>query len=810
MSVVWYRARADFRRRPRSTLLLVLLVAVVTAAALAGAAGARRTTSSYDRLVASHRSFDVLVNPDQGIASELDVDAVRRLPQVEHLGIGYGTLTLPEATGGGPEFFEHDALVLAAGDGELFQTVELPKMVSGRLPDPDAVDEVLVNPQFVENHGVGVGDDMTVYVAGAEELFAFEGDDPSEFPFEPVEVTVTGVAVMSDELVEDDLFESERLLLTRAFDEAHPESRYFYGLFVTLRGGADDIAAFRAAVDELAPPGEEIVYQTRPQIDGVAHRALRPGSVALWLFAIVVALAGALIVGQALSREVAADGRDMSGLQSMGVTRRERLVTAGLRTSLVVVAGVVLGALGAIALSPLAPVGLARDFEPLPGLDVDWTVLGIGMLAIILVLGAAVGVGAWQTARVRTASAPSRPSVLVEALARRGAPVTAVAGTRFAYDAGQGERRVPVRSTLISAAVAVTAVVAAITFAASLGHLLDTPRLYGWNWDTLVEVREEDVDEDQMRAAGDALVESGAADGVAIGDAGLVVVDGRPLPAVGMTTLHGDTGATLTDGRAPRADDEVALGAHTLDDLGASIGDVVTVTDDEGREHEVDVVGRVVFAGFGTYPGSDTTEPGFGALFTVEGLHDYSFDYVRTFLAVERAPGVTAIDTDHFGEFAELVEEGDLTIRSTPQRPADVTQVDRVRAIPVLLAALLGIAALAALVHALVVSVRQRRSDLAVLRSIGFDRRQVSHTVRWQATAVAATALVVGLPLGIAGGRVLWTVWARSLAVAPVAVTPLAVIVAAAAVTLVAANLVALWPARAAARTTTAAALRTE
>ena len=48
---------------------------------------------------------------------------------------------------------------------------------------------------------------------------------------------------------------------------------------------------------------------------------------------------------------------------------------------------IVLGALAAIGvaitLSPLAPIGPVRSIDPSPGVNVDWTVLGLGFLLLV-------------------------------------------------------------------------------------------------------------------------------------------------------------------------------------------------------------------------------------------------------------------------------------------------------------------------------------------------------------------------------------------------------------------------------------------
>ena len=144
------------------------------------------------------------------------------------------------------------------------------------------------------------------------------------------------------------------------------------------------------------------------------------------------------------------------------------------------------------------------------------------------------------------------------------------------------------------------------------------------------------------------------------------------------------------------------------------------------------------------------------------------------------------------------------------QRPGDLENYARVRGTPLLLASLLAVMAFAALANTLVSSIRRRRRDLAILKTLGFFGRQVSATTAWQATTLAAAALLVGLPLGVAAGRVAWLAFARQLGVADDVRTPVLPILLAVPVTVLMANLVAALPALAAARTRPAAVLRTE
>src|SRR5207244_3555760 len=80
--------------------------------------------------------------------------------------------------------------------------------------------------------------------------------------------------------------------------------------------------------------------------------------------------------------------------------------------------------------------------------------------------------------------------------------------------------------------------------------------------------------------------------------------------------------------------------------------------------------------------------------------------------------------------------------------------------------------AVTALFLTLFASVRRRRQDLAVLKTIGFTRRQLAATVAWQATVAAIVGSAVGIPLGIALGRWLWTAFARQIYAVPQPAVP--------------------------------------
>jgi len=106
--------------------------------------------------------------------------------------------------------------------------------------------------------------------------------------------------------------------------------------------------------------------------------------------------------------------------------------------------------------------------------------------------------------------------------------------------------------------------------------------------------------------------------------------------------------------------------------------------------------------------------------------------------------------------------------------------------------------------------VRRRRRDLAILKTLGFSRTQVTAAVLWQAATLAVLALLVGVPLGVAVGRWLWVFFATQLGVVVEPRIPVVAVLLVLPAAIALAALVAAIPARVASLTKPALVLRTE
>ena len=156
-----------------------------------------------------------------------------------------------------------------------------------------------------------------------------------------------------------------------------------------------------------------------------------------------------------------------------------------------------------------------------------------------------------------------------------------------------------------------------------------------------------------------------------------------------------------------------------------------------------------------------------------------------------------------------LARLGSFTVDG-PATPTDLLNFGQVQDLPQVLGIGLAVVALLTITHLLMTSVRRRQRDFAILRALGFTSWQVRGTLCWQALALAGMALVIGVPAGIACGRLCWQVFAYQLGITAVVAVPLAALSIMAAGWLAAAAVIAALPGETATRNAPTRALHSE
>jgi hypothetical protein len=370
-----------------------------------------------------------------------------------------------------------------------------------------------------------------------------------------------------------------------------------------------------------------------------------------------------------------------------------------------------------------------------------------------------------------------------------------------------------VRSALLGTILAVAAVAAALVFGTSFLRLIETPRLYGQNWQQQLDLEFGAVSGTiGSKIAG---FQRGLA-GYAAGNYGITYVDGHLVPTIGIEPVRSGNFLTLLAGRAPRRPGEIALGAQTLRAIHGHLGQTVTVLINS-HQRPMRIVGTVVLPAFGqgsivaTDLGNGAVVPASVNSYPDPDTHCTGNQTCYNFFLTRYRSGVTmrAAAARLNETVAKLCPPYSCLVTSD-QRPREIRNYGSVRDTPLALGVVLALLAAGTLAHVLLTSLRRRRRDLAMLKTLGLLRGQLLRVVSWQASALAAAALLVGLPLGVLAGRWAWALFARAAGVATGAAVPVPLLLAAIPATLALAILIAAGPGWAAARIRPARVLHAE
>jgi hypothetical protein len=275
-------------------------------------------------------------------------------------------------------------------------------------------------------------------------------------------------------------------------------------------------------------------------------------------------------------------------------------------------------------------------------------------------------------------------------------------------------------------------------------------------------------------------------------------------PTFGTRALKSTVDLVVLSGRAPAARDEIAFAPTTMKSLHLHVGDVVTV----GRSSQVHVVGEALL------PATSHTDYDQSGWMTASGLAaampppaQQSPDDIEDYALIRFRPGADVAGAAR--RLSEIGGEGTYYVAQAT-RPTSVVDLGKMRILPFALGVFFALLAAATVAHALVTTVRRRRRDLAVLRSLGFTRRQSRLAIAWQATLLALGGVVVGVPLGVVFGQRSWRALATSFPLVYASPFAVVAVLIAVPVALVVANLLAAGPAHAATRISPARALRAE
>lgn len=712
----------------------------------------------------------------------------------------------------------------------------LPFRLDGRLPAPGSSEIVISHATGVRER-LAVGDAMHLagWCTGAGDMTSLD---------RPIDLAITGVAIGPLDIEPP----GEGITIEPAYiDRSIVERLLALGadVDVSVAMWTDAAADSEAVFDALA--GYTILFDLDDRAAGF-DAALAVDARQLWLLAGVGAVSGMLLLlGPLIAANLRATNRDRDTLVALG-TSRDQLMAQGVAHVIVLaVIGALIAATVASPLSASMPRGFSTAIAPDRELWFDPVVICAGVVAVVLAVVTIGMIPAWRLSsgrraersddRVRVFGSPHlRPSLHTGVLAAVGIPA--------------GQRHANPWPSLLSLMVAGVTCVASVTYLAGLDRLHREPSFVGWNWDAIVYFDSEFAGEVPRYL--DELARTPGIEQVTAGTTYPPASMFEPETGTRMSTWSFDTGTdaitpTMVSGRAPLAPNEIVVDDLFARQTGLSIGDSMSVARQSvtsqlaGALSEArDALGLadvqldppddqpVVVTGFeitgrAVLPYQRTDEMGQVA-FTLDGLgevlspSDEEIAAARAWLPAD-LPRELQLLTERFlaggdhglstsGAFVRV--DGDQRVAAdvipSVEHFAEVVaptneqvetlvaglNLSRTDSVPKALATVVSVAAGLLLIGLLIVSVRSRLREIAILRTLGLLRAGVRWSLAAHATVTAIVPLLVAIPLGVAAGGWAWSKYARDLSVVATPVTPWSAIALVAIAAIVTANVVAL------------------
>ena len=297
MGAVVLVVRRRLARRWRALTVVGILLGIGFGVSLASFGAARRTASAYDRLLAASDAPDAAVALGHGV--EESVRSLRNAQGVVRQRVYAGFLGT--AAGVDPVY----TTALLAPTGREFP-LEQPTVQSGRMPDPDAPDEVFVNAGAAAGGGL---------VTGRRLHFTFFTPGSSADVDETV--TMVGTGTLPAEIARDETNVLGLVVFTRAFYAAHRDLTVYSVSNVDLAPGFDARTDLAPAVADLGHDLQSARSQERQSV----NEALRPLVIALVALGLLAFAATAVAVAQVMQRDRDRWRPENATLLRVGMTR---------------------------------------------------------------------------------------------------------------------------------------------------------------------------------------------------------------------------------------------------------------------------------------------------------------------------------------------------------------------------------------------------------------------------------------------------------------------------------------------------------
>ena len=451
----------------------------------------------------------------------------------------------------------------------------------------------------------------------------------------------------------------------------------------------------------------------------------------LQVFSAFALLAAGVIIANAVSGQVLSQLHDLAILKAVGFTPRQVAQTVLVPNLVISIAASVVGAVAGLFLSSFFLERSASILGVPANPAFDPLLLAIAIATVVVIVTIFTLIPSWRAGRVSVTNAlaggtssRAATSRVAQLAAKAHVPQVVLDGLR-----DLSRRRMRTVMTVASLVIVVVTATFSLGLEATFAETMDDPAAIGAPPYDIVADRDAYPDAD-ARAILDAHpdVESYVAayfEGARIGNEGFEI-----------RGLEGDLSQRdwpVREGRMPMAAGEAAVSSLFASHYGVNVGDQLTVILDDGPEASFTIVGRYIDVDGRVMTTTADSLPG----------DRQPSDYL-----VQVKPGV---DTRLFANSLIEASGGNLDPELLSETIGDIR--DQFRSVLIALnAVLLSIAGIN-LLSSLLLSVRERQHDFAILKTVGFTPRQVMLSVFSASVALAVIAVAVGIPLGLLATR---------------------------------------------------------
>lgn len=452
----------DFQRLWIQAVAIALVLACGVAILLTSVGMYKALSETRDAYYERNRFADVFAQTNRAPLSLLtEIAGIEGVVSVEARITGAAILDIPGRT---PTAVGHILSYPETSE----PVVNVPLLVSGRLPDPINTDEVLVNAPFAEDNGFELGDSFSANLRGQKrELFIVGTVLSPEFVY-----TIGPGAFMPDNAAFGIIWMSERAAAA-AFDMTGA----FNDVSLALAAGTRTEAVIDRLDTLLEPFGGLGAYDRTDQIsDAFLDAQLNElKGMGMVLPPIFFGIAG-FLVSMVMSRIIALERSEIGLLKAIGYAKTEICLHYLMLAALIAVVGVVIGWIAGTLLAR-ATAGQYADFFDFPYVifRVSYWVYAAAGLAGLATTSLGATQAALKAAKLAPAIAMQPPapprfkrSVIDDAMARLRLTQSTVMILRSLL-------RWPLRSMLTSLglALAVASVISATFIHDALDEIVD-------------------------------------------------------------------------------------------------------------------------------------------------------------------------------------------------------------------------------------------------------------------------------------------------------------------------------------------------